>query len=279
MDAVSDLSLSVRNDSVTAFLGLNGAGKTTTIRMLLGMVRPTSGDGIVLGHRISNQKESVALRRSVAFVGERKPLYDYMSGEQIIRFTRSFYSDWDTGEEQKLVQQFALPLKRPVRSLSKGMRTKLSLLLAFARKPQLLILDEPSEGLDPVGVEQMFDLLVTQRRAGTAIFFSSHQIQEVERIAEHICILHKGHLVANVPMDDMRERWQQIDLLFDKPPHCEEYQMHGVETVRAIGSGVRVITSSGSEAVIGRAREKKATSIRVGPVQLRNLFLEMVREA
>lgn len=108
VNAVSNLSLSVRSDSVTAFLGLNGAGKTTTVRMLLGMVRPTSGDGIVLGHRITDQAESVTLRRSVAFVGERKPLYDYMTGEQIIRFTRSFYSDWDTDKERKLVRNYGL---------------------------------------------------------------------------------------------------------------------------------------------------------------------------
>jgi ABC-2 type transport system ATP-binding protein len=276
--AVSNLNLHVKSDSVTAFLGLNGAGKTTTIRMLLGMVQPTSGNGFVLGHRISDPTESVALRRSVAFVGERKPLYDYMTVGQIIRFTRSFYSDWDTGKEQKLARQFALPLQRSVRSLSKGMRTKLALLLAFARNPRLIILDEPSEGLDPIGIEQLFDLLKTLRSAGTAVFFSSHQIPEVERIAEYICILHKGRLVIDTSIYDLHQHWRQISIVLDRSLCPDEYQLRGVVSLRTTESGIRLISSSGSEEILGWAREKNAISIQVEPVPLRTLFLEMARE-
>jgi ABC-2 type transport system ATP-binding protein len=275
--AVKNLDLRVRDDRVTAFLGLNGAGKTTTIRMLLGMVQPTSGDGFVLGHRICDAKENVALRRSVAFVGERKPLYDFMTVGQTIRFTRSFYSDWDVDKELSLTRQFALPLQRPVRSLSKGMCTKLALLLAFARRPRLIILDEPSEGLDPVGIEQLFDLVEAQRRAGAAVFFSSHQISEIERIAEHICILHKGRLVIDASINDLGRCWRQIDIVFDEVPNPDQFCLRGVESVRATESGTRVIASSHAEEIVDWAREKNATSVHVEPVQLRNLFLEMAR--
>src|SRR6266566_314054 len=158
--AVRELNLSVEPNSITAFLGQNGAGKSTTIKMLLGMVRPSCGDGTVLGKRITDAKENCEMRRSVAYVAENKPLYGYMTVEQTIRFASSFYSDWRTNVAKKLLNEYKLPLQRKVKSLSKGMRTELALLLAFARRPELLILDEPSEGLDPVGVEHFLQALV-----------------------------------------------------------------------------------------------------------------------
>jgi len=149
-EAVRALNLSVGRNRITAFLGRNGAGKSTTIKMLLGMLRPTSGSGSVLGWEITNAKENCELRRRVAYVAEDKPLYGYMTVEQTIRFVSSFYPDWRKDVEKKLFKDYELPPERKVKTLSKGMRTKLALLLAFARRPNLLILDEPSEGLDPV---------------------------------------------------------------------------------------------------------------------------------
>src|ERR1700691_2529260 len=197
VEAVKEINLSVRPHSITAFLGLNGAGKSTTIKILLGMMRPSSGDGTILGQRISDPIESVRIRTKVGYVSENKRLYDYMTVDQMIRFTRAFYPDWRPEEEQKLLRQFELPLGRKVKSLSKGMRTKLGLLMAFARQPELLILDEPSEGLDPVGIEELLEGLVARCSEGTTIFFSSHQIAEVERIADQVCILHAGRLVLD----------------------------------------------------------------------------------
>ena len=132
VDAVRDLNLTVWPDRITAFLGLNGAGKSTTIKMLLGMVRPGEGSGTVLGRRIDDREGSVAFRRGVAYVSEDKRLYSYMTVEQIIRFTGSFYPDWREDVVNTLVRQYGLPRDRKVRSLSKGMRTKLALLLALA---------------------------------------------------------------------------------------------------------------------------------------------------
>jgi len=139
------------------------------------MIRPTSGSGAVLGKDITDSAESRELRRRVAYVAEDKPLYGYMTVEQIIRFAKSFYPDWRTDVEKKLLLDYELPIERKVKTLSKGMRTKLALLLAFSRRPDLVILDEPSEGLDPVGIEYLLSSLVTQAAEGVSIFFSSHR--------------------------------------------------------------------------------------------------------
>ena len=143
--AVRGLNLSVQAGSVCAFLGQNGAGKSSTIKMLLGMVHPTSGAGRVFGHNIDNEKESLLIRQKAAFVAEDKRLYDYMTVAEIIRFTRSFFPQWNHDLERRLLDQFELPPGRKVRQLSKGMRTKLALLLGFARGCELLILDEPTK--------------------------------------------------------------------------------------------------------------------------------------
>src|SRR5206468_5156573 len=129
---------------------------------------------------------------------------------QMIAFTRSFYVDWDRDIEQGLLKQFELPPQRRVKALSKGMRTKLALLLALARRSRLLILDEPSEGLDPVSIEELLQALVAAAADGTTVFFSSHQIAEVERIADRVCILDRGRLVADVSLDYMRQEYRRI---------------------------------------------------------------------
>src|ERR1700722_2616026 len=128
--------------------------------MLLGMTRPTAGSGTVLGRSIVDPEANREIRRQVAYVGEDKQLYQYMTVDQLVRFTKSFYPDWRDDIEQRLLKQYALPLNRKVRALSKGMRTKLALLLALSRRPALLILNEPSEGLDPVSIDELLHELV-----------------------------------------------------------------------------------------------------------------------
>jgi ABC-2 type transport system ATP-binding protein len=278
VQAVRDLDLSVQPGRITAFLGMNGAGKSTTIRMLLGMIQPSSGDGRVLDKRISDPAESMDMRRRVAYVSENKRLYDYMTVEQIIRFTRSFYPDWRSEVERKLVSDFGLPLDRKIKSLSKGMRTKLALLLAFARRPELLILDEPSEGLDPIGVEQMLEGLIGHCSEGTAVFFSSHQISEVEPIADHVCVLHHGALVVDASMDDIRQTYRQIDLVFPSLPDERDIRLAGVESIRTRGRQMTVFVSRNTESVIERARALSASSVETSAVSLREIFLETVRE-
>jgi ABC-2 type transport system ATP-binding protein len=278
VEALKELNLSIRPHGITAFLGLNGAGKSTTIKILLGMMRPSSGDGTILGQRISDPIESVRIRTKVAYVSENKRLYDYMTVDQIIRFTSAFYPDWRPSEEQKLLRQFGLPLDRKVKSLSKGMRTKLGLLMAFARQPELLILDEPSEGLDPVGIEELLEILVARCSEGTTVFFSSHQIAEVERIADQICILHAGRLVLDSSVDDLRQSYRRIDLVFPSIPAEHDFRIPGIEDVRTRGHQMSVLASRNAESVVARAHDFQATSIDISPVALRDVFLQKVKE-
>jgi ABC-2 type transport system ATP-binding protein len=263
IEAVHALYLKVSRHLVTGFLGRNGAGKSTTIRMLLGMTRPSEGSVTVLGHPIDDSKGSREIRCRVAYVGEEKQLYDYMTVEQLIRFTASFYPDWRPEVAQRLLLQYELSAGRKVRALSKGMRTKLALLLVLARRPELLILDEPSEGLDPVSIEEVLGMLGAAGDEGITVFFSSHRISEVERIADHVCIIDHCKMVADFSLDDLRQAHRRITLGFATQPHARDFDIPGVRQIHASGRQMVVWANDNAEAIIERARNLEAVFIEV----------------
>lgn len=275
--AVEALDLNVRAHQITGFLGRNGAGKSTTIKMLLGMTRPTSGTGTLLGRNIDDPKENCEARSSIAYVGEDKQLYAYFTVSEIIRFTRSFYADWRPEVAERLLVDYELPPKRKVRALSKGMRTKLALLLALSRKPELLILDEPSEGLDPVAVEGLLQTLVRAASEGTTIFFSSHQIAEVERIADRVCILDHGTLVEDFSLDELQQDYRRVTLGFATNAAVEAFRMAGIRHIRRAERQLSVLVRGNADAVAEQGRSMNAVSVDVAPISLREIFLESVQ--
>ena len=276
--AVRSLNLTVEKGRITGFLGRNGAGKSTTIRMLMGMTHPSSGAGTVLGRAINDPKQSVEMRRHVAYVAEDKQLYSWATVSEMIAFTRSFYEDWQTDMERSLLSRYALPPDRKVNALSKGMRTKLALLLALSRRPELLILDEPSEGLDPVSIEELLETLVAAGADGTTIFFSSHQIAEVERIAECVCIIDRGRLVLDLALDDLRQDCRRITLGFTDQQPSERFRIQGVSRIQTSGRQVTLLATQNADAIVALTRSMSPESIEVTPVGLRELFLETVKE-
>ena len=277
-EAVRNLNLRVAAGRITGFLGRNGSGKSSTIKMLLAVIRPSSGTGTLLGHPIDHPRPSRESRRHVAYVAEDKQTYAYMTVAQMIAFTRSFYEDWNAGIEQRLLRQFELPAQRKVKALSKGMRTKLALLLALARRPRLLILDEPSEGLDPLSIEQLLQALVAAAADGTTIFFSSHQIAEVERVADHVCILDHGRLVADTSLDRMRQEYRRITCGFSTDPPSVDFTGETVGAVRTDGRQITVMAIQNADAIVERMRRLGAASVETTPVSLRELFLATVME-
>ena len=275
---VNQLDLRVPEGQITAFLGRNGAGKSTTIKMLLGITSPSSGTGLVLGKRVQDAAQNRDLRRHVAFVAEDKQLYSYMTIEQLVHFTRSFYTDWRAETERRLIKQFELPLGCKVKALSKGMRTKLALLLALSRQPQLLILDEPSEGLDPVSIEELLREIVAAVSSGVTVFFSSHQIAEVERIADRACIIDRGRLLLDVSLEEVRQEYRRITLSFDTEPPAKGLILPGIEQVRVSGRQMTLLARQNADAIVELTRDMHPASVEVSPVDLREIFLETVKE-
>lgn len=279
--AVAGLSLRVPRGSIYGFLGRNGAGKTTTIKMLLGQTRPDGGTGRIFGRRIDVPGESVEIRRRTGFVSEDKGLYDYMTVGQMIRFTRPFYPAWSADLEEKYLALFDLPPERKVRALSKGMRTKLALLLALSRGAELLILDEPTEGLDPAMVEEVLGLLTGLAAEGElTIFFSSHQIAEVEQIADRVLIIDGGRAVVEGALDELKDSYRRVNLIFDErtaAPPVESFGGPNVVSSRRDGRWLSVVVSGDAGRLAEEARATGAVSVDVLPVGLKDIFLESVK--
>ena len=272
-EALRGLDLAVPAGSICGFLGRNGAGKTTTIKILLGMARPTSGAARVFGLEAGG----VEVRRRVGFVSEDKDLYGYMTVADTIRFTSGFYPRWRRDLEERYLRKFELPPERRVRALSKGMRTKLALLLAFCRGAELLILDEPTSGLDPAIAEEVLQALVGHvANEELAVFFSSHQIAEVEQITDRIVIIDRGRAVVAGGLDDVRESFCRVHLVFDADAPAATFHAPGVVRVERKGRVLSVLSRAGSEGVVGEARAWNPLSVDVAPVTLKEIFLETV---
>jgi ABC-2 type transport system ATP-binding protein len=276
--ALRGLDLRVPTGSIFGFLGRNGAGKTTTIKTLMGLLKPDSGDAHVFGIPIADADRSIEIRRRIGFVTEDKELYPYMTVEQIIQFTRPFFPKWRTDLEEHYLKMFDLPPKRKIPDLSKGMRSKLMLLLAICRGAELLILDEPTDGLDPVAIEDILrEIVALTATSGTTIFFSSHQLSEVEQVADHIGIIDQGKMIVAGSLDDMKLRYQRLSVVFQNAIELPAHWEDGVESVQQSGRAASILVSRNSEAIIRQVQAIPGTSVEQFPVTLKEIFLEHVR--
>jgi ABC-2 type transport system ATP-binding protein len=277
VEALRGLSLGVPKGSIFGFLGRNGAGKTTTIKVLLGMARPTSGQARVFGLAAGVPEAGVEIRRRTGFVSDDKELYHYLTVGEMVRFTAGFFPRWRRDLEERYLRAFELPAGRKVKALSRGMRTKLALLLALCRGAELLILDEPTSGLDPAMTEEVLQALVAHvAREEMTVFFSSHQIAEVDQIADRVAIIDRGRAVVTGALDDLREQYRRIQLVFDGDAPEPAFRAPGVVRVRRKGRVLTVLASAGADRIVDEARALKPVSVDVGPVTLKEIFLETV---
>jgi ABC-2 type transport system ATP-binding protein len=278
VDALDGLELTVPRGSICGFLGRNGAGKTTTLKCLFGMVRPDSGTTAVLGLPASDEAVSVQIRRRAAFVPETKTLLPYMSVEQVVRFTRGFFPGWRSDVEKRLLEEFELPQDRMIPKLSKGMLSKLHFVLALSRGCEVLVLDEPTDGLDPVATEQVLQALVSYvaEQEGT-ILFSTHRLPEVEQIADRITMIDEGRTVLETSLDDLKAECRRVTAVFDEGAEDRAKEFEGAGIVTAKGRVVTVLVYRSASEIERKAREMGASSVESGPVGLKELFLEIVR--
>ncbi len=278
--ALRGLDLHVPAGSIFGFLGRNGAGKTTTIKTLMGLLRADTGSAHVFGVPVTDADSAAGVRRRIGFVTEDKELYPYMTVEQIILFTRPFFPNWRPDLEQRYLEMFELPKARKIPDLSKGMRSKLMLLLAIARGAELLILDEPTDGLDPAATEDVLRELVSiTSSSGITIFFSSHQLSEVELIADHVGIVDHGRMVVSGCLDDLKARYQRVHVVLESGAEPPGRWPEGAESIRQQGRVVSMLCSHNAEAIVEQARSIPGATVERFPVTLKEIFLEHVRSS
>jgi ABC-2 type transport system ATP-binding protein len=215
--AVHDLSLKVPRGCVFAFLGRNGSGKSTTIRMLLGLLQPDRGEASVLG--CDSRALTPELRARVGYLTEEHQLYGWMSVREAGEFQAAFYPRWNERIFRGVIGHFGLKPEARVKHLSRGMRAGLCLALTLAPDPELLILDDPALGLDPVARRSLVESMIyLTRRSDRTIFFSSHHLGDVERVADYLAVLDYSVLRACCPLESFRNSVQEVQLRFEGPP-------------------------------------------------------------
>lgn len=214
---VNSLNIAVPRGSIFGFLGRNGAGKSTTIRMLLGLVEPTRGSSTVLGH--SSLELPGEVRARIGYLAEGHHVYGWMTVEECERFQAAAFPHWNKAIFASIVRHFGLAPKMKAGHLSRGQRAGLCLALTLAPEPELLILDDPALGLDPVARRSLLQsMLYVARGEGRTILFSSHLLSDVERLADHIAVLDQGELRASCSLENFRSRVRQFVLAFPGAP-------------------------------------------------------------
>lgn len=211
--ALDGISLAGSRGEVVALLGENGAGKTTALRILLGLLEPDSGEASVLG--MSSTASGEEIRKRVGYVSEKPVLYEWMKVSEIGWFAAGFYSTGFLPHYERLIREFNLPADRKIKQLSKGMKAKVALALALSHQPDLLILDEPTSGLDPLVRYEFLESMIELASENRTVILSSHQIAEVERVADVVAIVRGGKIVACDRLDDLKEVVQELTLTLE----------------------------------------------------------------
>jgi ABC-2 type transport system ATP-binding protein len=272
--AVDGLSLNVPRGVAYGFLGRNGAGKTSTIRILLGLARPTEGRATVLGFSVG--REQVAILERTAFVSESKTLYGDLTPRELVRFTRGFYPNWADQAVTKYSRLFEIPMDRPFSKLSHGNRTKVYLLLALSQRADLLVLDEPGMGLDPVVVDEFLRVLVEDVIGeGRTVFISSHQLADVEQIADWVGLIDHGRLLLEARLDDIKSQFRWVTVTGNALPQTKSPE---VLLVASEGDFRKYLVKKDAEAFAAELSGQGATIAGVSPLGLREIFLALVRK-
>jgi ABC-2 type transport system ATP-binding protein len=272
---VDSLSLRVPVGSVYGLLGRNGAGKSTLIKMLMGMVQPDAGRATLLGediHSLSN-----ATRSRIAYLAEGHPLYGWMTIREAVRFTRAFYPRWNNALLDQILDHFELSRRQKFRRLSRGQQAQVSLALAVAPEPELLILDDPTLGLDTVVRRDFLESLIQIiQRQGRTILFSSHILSDVERVAERIGVMVNGVLRVDCPTDTFREQLRKLVLEFSgRPP--ESPAIPGLVSCRQVGGCLEMVLVGYDDAQREAVEALEPRSLAVLDLNLEDAFIEYTR--
>ena len=274
-NAVEDLTLEVPRGSIFGFLGQNGAGKTTTIRTLLNLLQPTSGRLQVLGH--DSVGESVLLRRRVGYLPEEPSYYPWMTTGEILDFNAPFYPTWDRQLAAALVTRLELPRDRKLRDLSRGMQAKVGLVLALAPRPEVLILDDPTSGLDPVVRHEFLEAVIANVQGeGGTVFFSTHLLHEMERVADEVAILHHGQLRLRATLESVKARVKKLRAVYPEQVP-ETFPVPDLLRVQRNAHQAVLTVAEYRPDLPAALRQAGAESVEVVDLSLEEIFVETVK--
>jgi len=278
-EAVEDLNLDVPEGSVFALVGPNGAGKTTTIKTLMNIWRPTAGRADVLG--TDSRKLGPGELARIGYVSENQELPEWMRVGYFLAYCKPFYPDWDDELAASLVRQFALPLDRKLKALSRGMRIKAALASSLAYRPKLIVLDEPFGGLDALVRDELIEGIL-ERAAESTVFIASHDLAEIESFASHIAYIEQGRLQFAEEITALSERFREVEVTLEQPADLSRDWPAAWLNPEQSGAVMRFTDSRFDSGKTGdeiRRRFPGARGVDTRPMPLRAIFVALAKTA
>lgn len=274
--AVDALSLDVAPGSVCGLLGPNGAGKSTAFKCLLGLIRPTAGDLAISGAPVTP-----ATFETLAYLPEKNTLYEWMTVKEHFELCRRTYARFDAARASELAALFKLDSRKKIKRLSKGQATAVAIALAFAIRPEILVLDEPSSGLDPIFQRTVLDLIIDAAAGGATVLFSSHQIGQVERAADRVAVLRNGKLVLEGNLDTLKGDEKIVEAVFEMDAFSPNGLASDPRVRRIVRNGriLRAYVRSGSTEIAAELEALHPKSVSVYDLTLEDIFLGAVSDA
>jgi ABC-2 type transport system ATP-binding protein len=273
--AVSEVSLEVPPGKIFALMGRNGAGKSSLIRMLLGLTPITAGRATVLG--LDSAQQHVAIRGRVGYVPEAHHMYRWMTIAEVVRFTASFYPTWNEKSCADLIRKFDLDPSKRIRELSRGMVAKVALTLALAHEPRLLVLDEPTDGLDAVVRKEFLESIVSVAAdEGRTVFISSHLLQDVERVADRVALMEEGRIGLVEDTESLKARFRELKITFTNGAP-EAFEMPGILSLRKEPrEWLMIFEQFGPETIPQLHSKLPSAQIAVRDMTLEEIFVALV---
>lgn len=274
---VVELDLEVNEGEIFGFLGPNGSGKTSTIRLLLDLIHPTSGRAEVFG--LDSHRHSLKIRSRLGYIPGDVVLYDGMTGSEFLRLMGSFHKANNGHRLKELQERFELDISRQTRTYSKGMKQKLAIIQAFMNDPELLVLDEPTLGLDPLMQRAFYDLLLSEKARGKTIFLSSHILPEIERVCDRVGMVRDGRLVSIERVSELKhKKVRRMELFLNRELSPKELKLDGVEILSIKGKHIELKVSGNIQKLLKQLSELPIEDMVFPDATLEDTFMEFYGE-
>ncbi len=269
---ITDVNITVRKGDIFGFLGPNGAGKSTTIRTLLDFIRPTGGSASIFG--LDCQKDSLAIRRRTGYVPGDANLYGHMTGWKYLRYIGGIRGRYDEAAAKKYAERFDIKLDRKVREYSSGMRQKVIIIQAFMNDPDLVIMDEPTKGLDPL-VQQTFMEVVREEAAlGKTIFMSSHVLSDVEKVCNRVAIIKEGRIVAEEEMENLKRKAGKVIEVKFRGAKPENFTVSGLGNLAPLNGYYKMTATGDIRSVLRDLASYDIEDVNIHAMTLDDIFMQ-----